>query len=120
MKQGGKTLQKSQYESPSQAKGIGRDAGHHQPAPAPTDTPQPNLSGTRQDDVALAELRFFTVPEIADLLQMKRERVYEAVRLGLVPAVHIGRQIRIEQKAFVDWVRGGGQTCAAGWRHQAS
>ena len=65
-------------------------------------------------------LRFFTVPEIADLLQMKRERVYEAVRLGLVPAVHIGRQIRIEQKAFVEWVRDGGQTCAAGWRHQAS
>lgn len=65
-------------------------------------------------------LRFFTVPEIADLLQMKRDRVYEAVRLGLVPAVHIGRQIRIEEKAFVEWVRDGGQTCAAGWRHQAS
>jgi excisionase family DNA binding protein len=65
-------------------------------------------------------LRFFTVPEIADLLQMKRERVYEAVRLGLVPAVHIGRQIRIEERAFVEWVRNGGQTHAGGWRHQAS
>ena len=65
-------------------------------------------------------LRFFTVPEIADLLQMKRERVYEAVRLGLVPAVHIGRQIRIEERAFIEWVRDGGQTHAGGWRHQAS
>ena len=65
-------------------------------------------------------LRFFTVPEIADLLQMKRERVYEAVRLGLVPAVHIGRQIRIEERAFVEWVRDGGQTYAGGWRNQAS
>lgn len=74
---------------------------------------------TQMTPIAM-NLRFFTVPEIADLLQMKRERVYEAVRLGLVPAVHIGRQIRIEEKAFVEWVRDGGQTCAAGWRHQAS
>ncbi|MTV61782.1 helix-turn-helix domain-containing protein, partial [Streptococcus pneumoniae] len=73
-----------------------------------------------QEGPAATALRFFTVPEIADLLQMKRERVYEAVRLGLVPAVHIGRQIRIEEKAFVEWVRDGGQTHAAGWRHQAS
>lgn len=66
------------------------------------------------------ELRFYTVSEIADLLQVKRDRVYEAVRLGLVPAVHIGRQIRIEEKAFVEWVRGGGQAYANGWRRQAS
>jgi excisionase family DNA binding protein len=77
-------------------------------------------AASNQESPISMGLRFFTVPEIADLLQMKRERVYEAVRLGLVPAVHIGRQIRIEQKAFVDWVRDGGQTCAAGWRHQAS
>ena len=76
---------------------------------APTQESAPNLG-----------LRFFTVPEIADLLQMKRERIYEAVRLGLVPAVHIGRQIRIEERAFVEWVRDGGQTYAGGWRHQAS
>ncbi len=79
----------------------------------------PPAASIQESPIAMG-LRFFTVPEIADLLQMKRERVYEAVRLGLVPAVHIGRQIRIEQKAFVEWVRDGGQTCAAGWRHQAS
>ena len=73
-----------------------------------------------QESAPKLELRFFTIPEIADLLQMKRERVYEAVRLGLVPAVHIGRQIRIEERAFVEWVRDGGPTFAGGWRHQAS
>ena len=76
--------------------------------------------GPTQENLPSPGLRFFTVPEIADLLQMKRERVYEAVRLGLVPAVHIGRQIRIEERAFVEWVRDGGQTYAGGWRHQAS
>jgi excisionase family DNA binding protein len=113
-------LHQNQYESISQAKGTALDAGHHQPKPTPIDLSRPDLSGIKREDVVVTELRFFTVPEIADLLQMKRERVYEAVRLGLVPAVHIGRQIRIEQKAFVEWVRDGGQTCAAGWRHQAS
>lgn len=82
--------------------------------------PRPDLPALKPEGPVFVGLRFFTVPEIADLLQMKRERVYEAVRLGLVPAVHIGRQIRIEERAFVEWVRDGGQTYAGGWRHQAS
>ena len=113
-------MHQNQYESISQAKGNAPEAGHHQPTPTPIDLSRPDFSGTKQEGVVATELRFFTVPEIADLLQMKRERVYEAVRLGLVPAVHIGRQIRIEERAFVEWVRDGGQTHAAGWRHQAS
>lgn len=80
----------------------------------------PDLTAPKKEAQTATEFRFYTVPEIAELLQMKRERVYEAVRLGLVPSVHIGRQIRIEEKAFVAWVRDGGQTYAAGWRHQAS
>lgn len=85
-----------------------------------TELLRPDFPGNRPEGPVVTGLRFFTVPEIADLLQMKRERVYEAVRLGLVPAVHIGRQIRIEERAFVEWVRDGGQTYAGGWRHQAS
>ena len=104
----------------AERQGHAMDASLQQFSPTRTEpldltSPTPSVKGQ-----VLTGLRFFTVPEIADLLQMKRERVYEAVRLGLVPAVHIGRQIRIEQKAFVEWVRDGGQTCAAGWRHQAS
>lgn len=96
-------------------------SSNHQQTTATTDTPQrPESTGVKTDSRVVTQLRFFTVPEIADLLQMKRERVYEAVRLGLVPSVHIGRQIRIEEKAFLDWVQGGGQTYAAGWRHKAS
>lgn len=107
----------NQYESISQAKGNGLVDVHSETTPTP---PRPSISDTKQEALVATDLRFFTVQEIADLLQMKRERVYEAVRLGLVPAVHIGRQVRIEQKAFVEWVRDGGQTFAAGWRHQAS
>ena len=54
------------------------------------------------------ENRFYTVSDVAEILRLNQDRVYEAVRLGLLPAVHIGRQIRIEKEAFETWVRGGG------------
>lgn len=54
------------------------------------------------------EFQFYTVSDVAEILRLNPDRVYEAVRLGLLPAVHIGRQIRIEQEAFEAWVRGGG------------
>lgn len=53
-------------------------------------------------------MRFFTVIEIAELLNLSPDRVYEAIRQNLLPSVHIGRQIRIEEQAFNEWVRQGG------------
>lgn len=96
------------------------NANQQQPLPQQDHTTTPDIPAPKNEAKTAMGFRFYTVPEIAELLQMKRERVYEAVRLGLVPSVHIGRQIRIEEKAFVAWVRDGGQTYAAGWRHQAS
>lgn len=54
------------------------------------------------------DFKFYTVPEIADIVRLSRARIYEAVRTGLLPAVRIGRQVRIEEGAFVQWVREGG------------
>lgn len=65
-------------------------------------------------------LRFYTVTEMAQLLQLTPHRVYEAVRQGLLPAVRIGRQVRIEEQAFLSWVQAGGQTYEGGWKRQAS
>ena len=65
-------------------------------------------------------MKFFTVKQIADLVQLSPARVYEAIRLGLLPAVHIGRQVRIEEQGFQDWVRRGGQTYEPGVQSQAS
>jgi len=61
-------------------------------------------------------VRFLTVPEVAELIKLTEARVYEAVRLKLLPAVRIGRQIRIEHSVFVEWARSGGKTFANGWR----
>ena len=59
-------------------------------------------------------MKFLTVQQISDLVGLSPGRIYEAVRLGLLPAVHIGRQVRIEEQAFHDWVSGGGQRHPAG------
>lgn len=64
------------------------------------------------------QMKFYTAAQIAKLLNMSQYRVYEAVREGLLPAVHIGRQIRVEESAFIQWARGGGQRYAGGWRRQ--
>ena len=55
-------------------------------------------------------MRFYTVQEIADLVKLSPGRIYETIRLGLLPAVHFGRQVRIEEQAFLDWARQGGQS----------
>lgn len=65
-------------------------------------------------------MKFFTVQQVAELVQLTPARVYEAIRLELLPAVHIGRQVRIEEQAFQDWVRNGGQRHGAPVRNQAS
>jgi len=59
-------------------------------------------------------MRFFTVIEIAELLNLSPDRVYEAIRQNLLPSVHIGRQVRIEEQAFNEWVRQGGLRCKPG------
>ena len=65
-------------------------------------------------------MKFYTVQQIADLVQLSTGRVYEAIRLGLLPAVHIGRQVRIEEQGFQEWVRLGGRTYQPGDQSRAS
>lgn len=50
-----------------------------------------------------------TVEFVSDLLSVSRARVYELVRLNLLPAVRIGaRQIRFDEQALQHWVKNGG------------
>ena len=65
-------------------------------------------------------MKFLTVHQVAELVQLTPARVYEAIRLELLPAVHIGRQVRIDEQAFQDWVRSGGQRHGVPARTQAS
>ncbi len=44
------------------------------------------------------------VPEAAKLLQIGRDRIYELVASGRLPALHFGRTIRIPRDALVRFI----------------
>jgi excisionase family DNA binding protein len=46
-----------------------------------------------------------TVPETAKLLRISRNLAYELVARGELPAVRLGRVIRIPRGALNDWVK---------------
>ena len=46
---------------------------------------------------------------VKEFLGLKSEqRVYECARLGLIPSVRIGRQVRFDEDALREWVKKGG------------
>lgn len=55
-----------------------------------------------------------TVPEAAQLLQISRTLAYELVARGELPAVRLGRAIRIPRGAFESWVE------ASAWERASS
>jgi excisionase family DNA binding protein len=44
------------------------------------------------------------LPEVANLLGVGRSTVYELVQRGDLPAVHVGRAVRIPSAALQRWV----------------
>ncbi|NPV54677.1 MAG: helix-turn-helix domain-containing protein [Firmicutes bacterium] len=54
------------------------------------------------------DLGTLRVKEVAELLQVTPWQVYEMVKQGRIPAVHVGRAVRIPRKQFAEWVAKGG------------
>lgn len=50
---------------------------------------------------ALADVRFLTVAEVADMMRVSSMTVYRLVRSGELPAVRFGRSYRIPESAVV-------------------
>ena len=57
--------------------------------------------------------------DIAPLLGVSEARLYELARLGLIPCVRLGRQVRFDPAVVEAWVEGGGQALPGGWRREA-
>ena len=57
-----------------------------------------------------------TVDEVAAELRVTRGAVYALVRSGLLPAVHVGRRIRIAEKVLANFIEAGGRGWPGGWR----
>jgi excisionase family DNA binding protein len=59
-----------------------------------------------------------TVSEVAAVLRVGRFRVYELVRLGMIPCIRVGRQLRFSPTDLGTWFRGGGKELRGGWRKE--
>jgi excisionase family DNA binding protein len=53
----------------------------------------------------LAELRFLTVAEVAELMRVSKMTVYRLVHGGTLPAVRVGRSFRVPEQAVHDYLR---------------
>jgi len=61
-------------------------------------------------------MQLLKVPEVAELLQVSEWRAYQLVREGILPAVHLGRQVRIPADKLREFVESGGKRLDGGWR----
>ena len=53
-------------------------------------------------------MQLLTAEQVAETLQVSKLRVYEMARLGIIPCVRMGRQIRFDEKALYEWISQGG------------
>jgi len=53
-------------------------------------------------------MQLLLVDEVAKTLRVPKARIYELVRQGELPAVRVGRLIRISGEALQAWIAGGG------------
>lgn len=53
-----------------------------------------------------AEHEYLKVPEVARVLRIARSRAYELVADGEIPAVKIGRSVRVSRKELERWIEG--------------
>jgi excisionase family DNA binding protein len=65
--------------------------------------------------------KLITAVRAAEILAVSVQRVYELARVGVLPAgvvVRLGRQIRLNEAALMEWVHAGGQDLPGGWRRE--
>ena len=66
----------------------------------------------------MQQRRLISAVQAAPILGVTTNRVYELVRLNLLPCVRLGRQVRIDEAALFEWIARGGQGLAAGWKNE--
>lgn len=67
----------------------------------------------------MSERRLLTAAETAKILGLSMDRVYALIREGIIPAVRLGRLVRIDSVALEEWIRQGGKAYPGGWKKEA-
>jgi excisionase family DNA binding protein len=70
--------------------------------------------GSAHRDPSDALPSVLTVEEIARLLRVNRKTVYDAVRARAIPFARVGRLLRFNPDAVLQWLRGQGRVSQPG------
>jgi excisionase family DNA binding protein len=70
------------------------------------------MNGSPNSDARLAEVRFLTVAEVAELMRVSKMTVYRLVHSGELTAVRVGRSFRVPEHAVHRYLRGAYQETA--------
>lgn len=74
---------------------------------------------SRDDTVGSGSLRPLVGADVvARALCVTPARAYELARLGIIPCVRVGRQVRFDVPKVRAWIEDGGQALAGGWRRE--
>jgi excisionase family DNA binding protein len=65
----------------------------------------PSAPSTAASAERLGELRFLTVAEVATLMRVSKMTVYRLVNAATLPAVRVGRSVRVPEQAVHDYLQ---------------
>lgn len=74
--------------------------------------PEPNSDTTVLPPVLLC------AADLARLLLLSEQRVYDLCRRALIPHIRLGRQVRFHPTQITAWLASGGTSLPGGWRWQ--
>lgn len=63
--------------------------------------------------------KLLKLQEVARILGLGEQQVYRYAREGILPVIHIGRQLRVDPEALDTWIANGGQAYPGGWKKEA-
>lgn len=63
-------------------------------------------------------VELLTIDEVSQILKVSRQRVYELCRIGIIPHVRLGRQIRVHPGRLQECLTEGGRGLPGGWRRE--
>ncbi|MDR0425055.1 MAG: helix-turn-helix domain-containing protein [Clostridiales Family XIII bacterium] len=58
----------------------------------------------KEGSLVSAEIKFLTIDDVSEMLQVTRSTVYNLKKRGL-PFIKLGKNIRFDQDEVIDWVK---------------
>ncbi len=62
--------------------------------------------------------KLFTASELASILNLQENRIYDLARQKILPSVFIGRQVRFSGVAIEEFIEKGGKRLPGGWKRE--